>query len=164
MSFTSLTLLMTAVLVGYLALVSPLIGKRSYDRLARSRDQDPTLYRRTNVLWGAELWTLAAVALLIVVVEPSLDTADIGLVIKEPLSDTLGTVVGFLCAAAVGTFVISRLAAKGKPVPGQQTISHLLPRTSAERWYAAGLSVTAASPRRSSTEDCSSRSARARSV
>ncbi|GII29026.1 CPBP family intramembrane glutamic endopeptidase [Planotetraspora mira] len=143
MSFTPLTLALSAVLVCYLAVASPLLGKRAYDRLARTRDQDPLVYRRMNTLWCAELFAMAAVALLIVAVEPSLDAADIGLVIKEPPSDTLGTVVGFLSASAVGMFVFWRLAAKGKPIPGQQAFAHLLPRTAVERWYAAGLSVTA---------------------
>ncbi|WP_433372835.1 CPBP family intramembrane glutamic endopeptidase [Streptosporangium sp. CA-115845] len=138
-----LTLVLTVVLVGYLAAATPLLGKHTYDRLARTRDQDPMAYRRMVTVWSAELWMLAAVALLIVAVEPNLDAADIGLVITEPLDDTLGTIVGFLVAAAVGLLVFKRLAAKGKPVPGQQAFNHLLPRTTVERWYAAGLSVTA---------------------
>jgi uncharacterized protein len=143
MSFTPLTLVLSAALVGYLAFVSPLLGRRSYDRLARFRDQDPMVYRRMCTLWCAELWALAAVALLIVAVEPGLDAAGIGLVIKAPPSDTLGTIAGFLVAAAAGVFVLRRLAARGKSIPGQQAITHLLPRTMAERWYATGLSVTA---------------------
>ncbi|MGV9771264.1 CPBP family intramembrane glutamic endopeptidase [Streptosporangium sp. NPDC003464] len=143
MSFTPLSLVLTAVLIGYLAVVSPLLGKRTYDRLARTRDQDPTAYRRMFTLWSAELWALAAVALLIVAVEPGLDAAGVGLAIKEPLDDTLGTVAGFLVAATAGVLVLRGLAAKGRPVPGQQAFHHLLPHTPAERWYAAGLSVTA---------------------
>ncbi|MFF5212682.1 CPBP family intramembrane glutamic endopeptidase [Streptosporangium sp. NPDC000396] len=143
MSFTPLSLVLVVVLVGYLAVAAPLIGKRTYDRLARIRDQDPTAYRRMFMLWSGELWVLAAAALLIVAVEPSLDAASIGLVIKEPLSNTLGTIVGFLVAATAGVLVFRWLAAKGKSVPGQQAVHHLLPRTAAERWYAAGLSVTA---------------------
>ncbi|MFD8534008.1 CPBP family intramembrane glutamic endopeptidase [Streptosporangium canum] len=143
MSFTPLTLVLAVVLVGYLAVVSPLLGKRSYDKLARTRDQDPTAYRRMFTFWSAELWVLAAVALLVVAVEPGLDLADIGLVIKESLDTTLGAIVGFLVAAAAVVLVLRRLTAKGKFVPGRQAVSHLLPRTTAERWYAAGLSVTA---------------------
>ncbi|GAA4594612.1 hypothetical protein GCM10023194_62010 [Planotetraspora phitsanulokensis] len=143
MSFTPVTLVLSAALVCHLAVVSPLLGKRSYDRLARTRDQDPTVYRRMSTLWSAELWALAAAALLIVAVEPNLDAAGIGLVIREPPADTLGAVVGFLCAASVGVLVFQRLAAGGKSVPGQQAVAHLLPRTATERWYAAGLSVTA---------------------
>ncbi|OUC97158.1 CPBP family intramembrane glutamic endopeptidase [Streptosporangium minutum] len=149
MSFTPLTLVLAVVLVGYLAVVSPLLGKRSYDKLARTRDQDPTAYRRMFTFWSAELWVLAAVALLVVAVEPGLDAADIGLVIKESLDTTLGAIVGFLVAATAVVLVLRWLTAKGKFVPGKQTapgrqaVSHLLPRTSAERWYAAGLSVTA---------------------
>ncbi|ACZ87449.1 CPBP family intramembrane glutamic endopeptidase [Streptosporangium roseum] len=143
MSFTPLTLVLAVVLVGYLAVASPLLGKRTYDKLARTRDQDPTAYRRMFTLWSAELWALAAAALLIVTVEPGLDAADIGLVIKEVPSEILGTIVGFLVAATVGVLVLRWLAARGKPVPGQQAVHHLLPRTTAERWYAAGLSVTA---------------------
>ena len=138
-----LMLVLTVILVGYLAVASPLLGKRTYDKLARIRDQDPMAYRRMFTFWIAEPWALAAVALLIVAVEPNLDAADIGLVITEPLDDTLGTIAGFLVAAAVGMLVFKWLAAKGKPIPGQQAITHLLPRTAVERWYAAGLSVTA---------------------
>ncbi|WP_031168136.1 CPBP family intramembrane glutamic endopeptidase [Streptosporangium roseum] len=143
MSFTPLTLVLAVVLVGYLAVVSPLLGKRSYDKLARTRDQDPTAYRRMFTFWSAELWALAAVALLVVAVEPGLDAAGIGLVIKEPLDTALGAIVGFLVAATAVVLVFKWLAAQGKFVPGQQAVSHLLPRTTAERWYAAGLSVTA---------------------
>ncbi|MFD8563766.1 CPBP family intramembrane glutamic endopeptidase [Streptosporangium canum] len=143
MSFTPLTLVLAVVLVGYLAVVSPLLGKRSYDKLARTRDQDPRAYRRMFTFWSAELWALAAVALLVVAVEPGLDAAGIGLVIKEPLDTTLGAIVGFLVAATAVVLVFKWLAAKGKFVPSRQAVSHLLPRTPAERWYAAGLSVTA---------------------
>ncbi|MEV4182801.1 CPBP family intramembrane glutamic endopeptidase [Streptosporangium canum] len=149
MSFTPLTLVLAVVLVGYLAVVSPLLGKRSYDKLARTRDQDPMAYRRMFTFWSAELWALAAVALLVVAVEPGLDAAGIGLVIKEPLDTALGAIVGFLVAATAVVLVFKWLAAKGKFVPGRQAapdrqaVSHLLPRTPAERWYAAGLSVTA---------------------
>ncbi|MER5326053.1 CPBP family intramembrane glutamic endopeptidase [Streptosporangium roseum] len=143
MSFTPLTLVLVVVLVGYLAVASPLLGKRAYAKLARTRDQDPTAYRRMFTLWSAELWALAAAALLVVAVEPGLDAADIGLVIKEAPSEILGTIVGFLVAGTVGVLVIRWLAARGKSVPGQQAVHHLLPRTTAERWYAAGLSVTA---------------------
>ncbi|MGW3364947.1 CPBP family intramembrane glutamic endopeptidase [Streptosporangium canum] len=143
MSFTPLTLVLAVVLVGYLAVVSPLLGKRSYDKLARTRDQDPRAYRRMFTFWSAELWALAAVALLVVAVEPGLDAAGISLVIKEPLDTTLGAIVGFLVAATAVVLVFKWLAAKGKFVPSRQAVSHLLPRTPAERWYAAGLSVTA---------------------
>lgn len=112
-----MTLVLSAVLVGYLAFVSPLLGRRSYDRLARSRDRDPMAYRRMCTLWCAELWALAAVALLIVAVEPGLDAAGIGLVIKNPPSDALGTIAGFLVAAAIGVFVFRRLAAQESPSP-----------------------------------------------
>ncbi|GAA4558849.1 CPBP family intramembrane glutamic endopeptidase [Planotetraspora kaengkrachanensis] len=143
MSFTPVALVLSAALVCHLTVVSPLLGKRSYDRLARTRAQDPTVYRRMTTLWSAELWALAGAALLIVAVEPSLDAADIGLVVKEPPADTLGAVVGFLGAAAVGALAFRGLAARGKPVPTRQAFAHLLPRTVAEHWYAAGLSVTA---------------------
>ncbi|MEV4525370.1 CPBP family intramembrane glutamic endopeptidase [Streptosporangium sp. NPDC049304] len=138
-----LTLVLTVVLVGYLAVATPLLGKHSYDRLARTRDQDPTAYRRMFTLWSAELWALAAVALLIVAVEPNLDAADIGLVLTEPLDETLGTIASVLVGAAVALLVLRWLAARSKPVPDQRSFNHLLPRTPVERWYAAGLSVTA---------------------
>ncbi|MFF3444055.1 CPBP family intramembrane glutamic endopeptidase [Streptosporangium sp. NPDC002721] len=143
MSFTPLTLFVSAVLVVYLAFVSPLLGKRTYDRLAHSRDRDPMAYRRMCAFWCVELWALAAVALFVVAGEPGLDAADIGLVVKEPPDEILGMIVGFLVTATVGALVLRRLAARGKPVPGQEAVVHLLPRTTAERWYAAGLSVTA---------------------
>ncbi|MFI6453887.1 CPBP family intramembrane glutamic endopeptidase [Streptosporangium amethystogenes] len=138
-----LSLVLTVILIGYLAVASPLLGKRTYDKLARTRDQDPMAYRRMFTLWSAELWALAAVALLIVAVEPNLDATDIGLVITEPLDDTLGTIAGFLVGATAAVLVFRRLAAKGRSIPGQQAVTHLLPRTAVERWYAAGLSVTA---------------------
>ncbi|WP_030912666.1 CPBP family intramembrane glutamic endopeptidase [Streptosporangium amethystogenes] len=138
-----LSLVLTVILIGYLAVASPLLGKRAYDRLGRTRDQDPMLYRRMFTLWSAELWSLAAVALIIVAAEPNLDATDIGLVIPEPLDDTLRMIAYLLVTVVVGMLVLKWLAAKGKPIPGQQNVNHLLPRTAAERWYAAGLSVTA---------------------
>ncbi|MEV4375773.1 CPBP family intramembrane glutamic endopeptidase [Streptosporangium sp. NPDC049644] len=138
-----LALVLAVVLVGYLTVAGPLLGRHTYDKLARTRDQDPTAYRRMVTFWSAELWALAAVALLIVAVEPNLDSTDIGLVIRESPDEALGTIVGFLVAAAAGVLVFRRLAAKGKSLPGQQAVTHLLPRTAVERWYAAGLSVTA---------------------
>lgn len=138
-----LTLTLTIALVGYLVVAGPLLGRYTYDKLARTRETDPMAYRRMITFWNAELWTLAAVALLIVAVEPNLDTADIGLVITGSPDHVLGLIAGFLIAAVAGVFVFRRLAAQGKPIPGQQAVTHLLPRTAAERWYAAGLSVTA---------------------
>ncbi|MFF0574839.1 CPBP family intramembrane glutamic endopeptidase [Streptosporangium saharense] len=143
MSFTPLALGLSAVLVVYLVAVSPLIGKRTYDRLGRIRDQDPTIYRRMIVLWSAELWVLAGVALLIVAIEPSLDLADLGLAISRPPSTTLGMVVGAVLFLTVILFARRWASSRSATPEKQLAAAHLLPRTKAERWYAAGLSVTA---------------------
>lgn len=137
-----MTLAVSAALVAYLVLVSPVLGKRTYDRLAATRDVDPGVYRRMFGLWCTELWLLAAAALAIVAFATDLSLADIGLTVAEPLADTLGTVFGFLLAAAVSTYAFAKLL-KGRPLPGQNAVAHLMPRTNTERWYAAGLSVTA---------------------
>ncbi|MFD0886959.1 CPBP family intramembrane glutamic endopeptidase [Streptosporangium algeriense] len=159
MSFTPLALGLSAVLVVYLAVVSPLTGKRTYDRLGRTRDQDPGAYRRTFTLWSAELWVLAVVALVIVAIEPNLDLADIGLVTDSLSSTGLGTVAGVVLAMTAALFArrwatskaskVAKAAKASSVSPSaqaalqQKAVSHLLPRTAVERWYAAGLSVTA---------------------
>ncbi|MFF4413044.1 CPBP family intramembrane glutamic endopeptidase [Streptosporangium sp. NPDC001559] len=150
MSFTPLALALSVVLIVHLVVVSPLMGKRTYDRLGRTRDQDPGVYRRMLTIWSAELWVLAAMALVIVAIEPNLDLADIGLVINRPAADTLGMVVGAVFMMAVVLFARGWAAARAdktskttRAALQQKAVSHLLPRTRTERWYAAGLSVTA---------------------
>jgi len=137
-----MTLALSLALVAYLLLASPVLGKRAYDRLAAARAADPGVYRRMFGLWCAELWLLAAAALVIVASSPDLGTADLGLALTEPLGDTLGTVSGFLIAAAVSTYVLHKFM-KDRPLPGQDAVVHLMPHTKTEHWYAAGLSVTA---------------------
>ncbi|MEU1736898.1 CPBP family intramembrane glutamic endopeptidase [Streptosporangium sp. NPDC020145] len=150
MSFTPLAFGLSAVLVVYLAVVSPLTGKHTYDRLGRTRDEDPGVYRRMLTIWSAELWAVAAVALVIVAIEPNLDLADIGLVINRPPDTTLGMVVGAVFTMTVVSIARGWAAARGvktskaaQAALQQKAVSHLLPRTRTERWYAAGLSVTA---------------------
>lgn len=126
-----------AALVIYLALVNPWWGTRGYRKLERERSRP--LFTRMMSVWIGELWALAAVSLLLVALSPELDLARIGLVHPGDAA----TLAGMLCSVAVFGGLAILLARKGVAVPGQQVFSALIPRDRTERWYAAGLAISA---------------------
>ncbi|MFF0312424.1 CPBP family intramembrane glutamic endopeptidase [Streptosporangium sp. NPDC004379] len=137
------SLVLAAALVVHLALVSPWLGRRSYARLERERDRDGRILVRMFTAWTAELWALAATALLVVGLSPELDLAGVGFVLPADAETTAGMLVGLTIASAVVVLVTVRMTRAGRPVPGQAAFRAMLPRTPAERRGAVALSVSA---------------------
>ncbi|MFE3454416.1 CPBP family intramembrane glutamic endopeptidase [Nonomuraea sp. NPDC059194] len=131
-----MSVVLFALLVIHLAVVSPLLGRRTYTALRENR----SLYTRMNLAWIAELWAIALVALAIVGLSPDLDVTGIGLVPAEDLSTVLGMVVG-AAVVAVGVGLVLRF--KKVTMPGQAAFEALIPRTASERWLALGLAISA---------------------
>lgn len=134
-------LVLAAALVGYLTVVTPWLGRHTYERLVRDRDRDPGALVRMFRLWIGDTWAITAVALAVVWLTPELDAARIGI--------TLGTnaslVVAMLGGMALTVALVALAARLGRPLPTPSpgAFTALLPRTAAERRYALGLAVTA---------------------
>ncbi|WP_433351470.1 CPBP family intramembrane glutamic endopeptidase [Microtetraspora malaysiensis] len=142
--FSPLAAWLAAPLVAYLLLLTPWLGKRSYDRLVRRRDGDPRALVRMFRHWIAESWALMAVALALAAMSPGVDLADLGLVVPSGGgSQVTGMVVGATLGLVVLTLVFRLRAKSGRDIPGQAAFSAMLPRTTAERWAAAAMAVTA---------------------
>ncbi|SDQ79838.1 CPBP family intramembrane glutamic endopeptidase [Thermostaphylospora chromogena] len=124
-------------LVIHLALVTPWWGTRSYRKLERERSRP--LFIRMMSLWIGELWALAAVSLLLVVLSPELTPARIGLVSPGDSATLTGMIFG---VAVFGGLAIL-MARKGVSMPGQTVFSALVPRDRTERWYALALAISA---------------------
>lgn len=142
-SFSSPGLVLAVALAAYLAFVTPWVGKRQYERLARRRAHDPRVLVRMYRFWIAEEWLWAAVVALILVLSPGARLADLGFTMPGNLDQVAGAVVGMTGAIVVGTLVLRRLARSGRAIPGQAAVAELLPRTSAERWHGLVMAVTA---------------------
>jgi membrane protease YdiL (CAAX protease family) len=143
MNMTSSALCVT--LVAYLAFVSPLLGKRSYDRLKRGREYDSgeKVFIRMFGLWMAELWALAAVALLIVGLSTDLDLKRVGFALPTDPSITAGGLVGLAVTSVVVVLMVRRSITSTGMAPNQAGYEALIPRTPVERWFALAMSVTA---------------------
>jgi membrane protease YdiL (CAAX protease family) len=126
-------------LIGYLAVVAPLLGRRSYERL----EKGITPLSRGLALSIVELWALAAVALLVVGLSPSLDLAGVGIRQPDDPSLTYGIAVALPVAMVPMVFFMRWLVRNGGKVPGSGAYSALLPRTPGQRWLAGGVAVSA---------------------
>ncbi|MEU4700372.1 CPBP family intramembrane glutamic endopeptidase [Nonomuraea dietziae] len=131
-----MSLVLFVALVVHLAVVSPLLGRRTYVALQTDRSR----YTRTFLAWIAELWGMAAVALLIVGLSPDLDLVDLGLTVPTDLSTFLGMITGLVIASVVVALVMRK---SGAAMPGQAAFEALVPRTGGERWMAVAMSVSA---------------------
>ncbi|MFF4771778.1 CPBP family intramembrane glutamic endopeptidase [Microtetraspora fusca] len=142
--FSPLAAWLAVPLVAYLLFVTPWLGKRAYEKLARQRDRDPRALVRMFRSWIAETWALMAVALVLAAMSPGVGLADLGLVAPSGGgSRVTGMVVGATIGLVAVTLVFRRRAKSGRAVPGQAAFSAMLPRTTAERWAAAAMAVTA---------------------
>ncbi|MEV0623724.1 CPBP family intramembrane glutamic endopeptidase [Nonomuraea sp. NPDC050404] len=130
---------LAGILVGYLAIVAPLIGRRA---AARQESERPSP-SRVLPLSIAEQWSMAAVALLVVGLSPSLDLAGVG--IRQPDDPALTYGIAFALPIAMVPLVLFMrwLVRNGGKVPGSDAYSSLLPRTAGERWLAGGAAVSA---------------------
>lgn len=139
---------LAAALVGYLVVVTPSLGKRTYDRLVRDRDRDPGALVRLYRLWIGETWAVTAVALVVAWLTPGLDAARIGLRLDGGTSLIVGALAGLVLGMAISALAARKAPGGGLPFwpsPRATAVAYaaLLPRTSAERWHAVAMSVTA---------------------
>ncbi|WP_067485694.1 CPBP family intramembrane glutamic endopeptidase [Actinomadura hibisca] len=143
--------LVLAVLLAACVLVGePLLGKISYDRLARRRDRDPRALIRTLRLWMASSWTLAGLAMVIVAVSPGVGLADVGLAVAGDPGEVAGTVTGMVTVMVVLGLLLWWAGRSGR-LPGLRRLTErqsagfeaLLPRTPRERWAGLGMAITA---------------------
>lgn len=132
-----------AVLFGYALFVEPLWGKSVHRRLVRRREEDPAALIRTFRLTIGTQWVWMALVLLAVAVAPALPARDLG--VRPPRADPLVfALVGVLALSVLASVFLRRSAARrGAPAPVPDNIAVLLPRTTAERRYAAAVAVTA---------------------
>ncbi|MEV4019342.1 CPBP family intramembrane glutamic endopeptidase [Nonomuraea angiospora] len=139
MSSQLLSWILAGALAGYLAIVAPWAGLRARKR---QEESDVPLSRRL-ALSIAELWALAAVALLVVALSPALTLADVG--VKPPTDPavTYGVAVALPVAMVPVVLFMRWLVKNGGKVPGVDAYSALMPRTPGERWLAGGVAVSA---------------------
>jgi membrane protease YdiL (CAAX protease family) len=132
-----------AVLFVYALFVEPLWGRSVYRRLTRRREDDPAVLVRTFRLTIGTQWAWVALVLLAVAVAPGLPLSDLG--VRLPRADPLVfTLAGALVVALLASAFARRSAARhGTPAPVPEGIAAMLPRTMAERRYAAVVAVTA---------------------
>ncbi|MFI7037940.1 CPBP family intramembrane glutamic endopeptidase [Microbispora rosea] len=142
-SFSTPGLLLAVALTAYLAFVSPWLGRRQYDRLARRRDHEPRTLVRAYRLWIAEEWVWVAVTAVILVLSPGVRLADLGFTMPSHFGEVAPAVAGMSGALVISIVMARQLARSGRTVPGQAAVRELLPRTTAERWHALAMSVTA---------------------
>lgn len=142
-SFSTPGLILAGALAAYLAFAAPVLGKRQYDRLARRRDNEPGALVRAYRLWIAEEWVWVAVTAVILVLSPGVRLADLGFAMPSHFGKVAPAVAGMAGAFVISIVTARRLAGSGRTMPGLEGVRELLPRTSAERWHALAMSVTA---------------------
>ncbi|MDL4772615.1 MULTISPECIES: CPBP family intramembrane glutamic endopeptidase [Thermomonosporaceae] len=141
--FSPLGLALAAPLVAYLVIVESVYGKRSYERLRRTRDHDPRALTRMFTRWIADSWALTGVAAVIVLVSPGVRAADVGLAPPDDMSAVLGMLTGLALMVVITAVLFHLRARSGRAAPGQGAYAAMLPRTRAERGAALAMSVTA---------------------
>lgn len=141
--FSALGLALAVALAAYLAVGESIHGKRSYERLRRTRGTDPKALTRLYARWISGSWAWVAVVGAVLLASPGVAPSDLGLTAPDDLGGALGTVTGIGVAILVSTLALRRWARSGRKVPGQDAFAELLPRTRAERGYALAMAVTA---------------------
>jgi membrane protease YdiL (CAAX protease family) len=132
------------LLAAYLVLGQPVVGSWSARRQHRQhrqggKDARRRRYRRTTILE----WSLAAVALALVLAAPGLDLGDLGLRWPRGSAYTLVGALGFV--VSLGLLAgLRRRVDRGADVLAPAEVGALLPRTAKERRAFAGLALTAA--------------------
>jgi uncharacterized protein len=133
------------IAVGYLGVLAPLQGRRTFQRLQAARPTDPsalvTFYRR-NVI--RKIGWLLPVALALPVV-PGLRPAHLGLAWPhEPSEDhTTGFFLYLVGLILVTGLMYRRMARRGEPIPRPRRLEILVPGTRAERRWAWAVSISA---------------------
>jgi uncharacterized protein len=146
--FGPVATVVAGVLFGYALLVEPWWGRRVHRRLVRGRDADPRVLLRTFRLTIAAQLVWAVLVLVAVVTATDLPARDLGL--RMPAADPLALVLaGVLAVSVLASILVRQASARraaagdGAPPAVPDAIAAMLPRTTAERWYAAAVAVTA---------------------
>lgn len=141
------------VLVLWLLIAEPLLGRRSHRRMLHALDrQEPHARQRFFLQWIWQGWLLVAITAAIEFGVVGWSGAQLGL--RWPKGDAampLGMIVGvaaaMLAGVSLGAVAARRAGAKQNrtttPVAGGQAVLRMLPRTKDERWAFAALAVTA---------------------
>lgn len=130
---------------GYVTGVAPLLGRWKYRRLARARAHDAGAlirFYRVSLLIG---WAWVVLVALVPALAPGVRRGDLGLAWPSGsgASWAFAGTVALLILFGVTALAIRRYVASGRPLPGQNRFSALIPRTSAERRLAGAVTVTA---------------------
>ncbi|TLP66490.1 CPBP family intramembrane glutamic endopeptidase [Microbispora triticiradicis] len=142
-SFTVPSLFLAVPLTAYLTFVSPWLGRRQYDRLARRRADDPRALVRAYRIWIGEEWAWIAVTALILALSPDAGLRDLGFIRPDDFGKVAVMTAGLGGALLAGSLALRHASRSGRAVPGQEAVAALLPRTPAERWHAVAMAVTA---------------------
>ncbi|MFB4311311.1 CPBP family intramembrane glutamic endopeptidase [Actinomadura sp. GTD37] len=140
--FSAFGLVLTVPLIGYV-LVEWLVGKLSYDRMVRDRDRDPKALVRMFRMWIAMAWASALAVLAVLVASPGVAASDLGLALPDEPGRAAGMFIAIAVAAPLVLFFLRRESRKSVPRVAQSAVTEMHPRTSTERWYTLGMSVTA---------------------
>jgi membrane protease YdiL (CAAX protease family) len=136
---------LSLVLVAYLLAGEPVLGRLAYRRMAATRPTNPRALTGFLLLTLAVQWAMAAVVVVVVLGSPGVDRADVG--VAPPRGGAGLATLGFTAAFAVGllasTLTLRRLAAGGRPVPGQAGFAAMLPGNRAERALALAVAASA---------------------
>ncbi|MFV2177204.1 CPBP family intramembrane glutamic endopeptidase [Actinomadura sp. LOL_016] len=133
--FSTLGLVLSVPLLGYVLAEGP-IGKRSYERMLRRREDDPRALTRMYRTWVVLAWASAAAALAVLAVSPGAAPSDLGMSLPADPSTTLGMIVGVAFAMVLVTLLTRRSGVR-------RTVLDMHPRTPAERRWALAMAVTA---------------------
>jgi len=144
--------LASIVLVAWLLLGEPLLGRWSHRRLLAALDAgQPGARRRFYRSWTVMAWALAAVTLLVVLAN-GWSMAELGLRLPKVSGDfSRGFVGGMVGALIAGSAVGVALSRRKRPAPtggaprvaGGDKVLRMLPHERTERWGFAALAVTA---------------------
>ena len=138
-------LLLALLAAAYLLGGEPLFGRRMYRRLQDHRDSDPAALLRFYRQTLAAQLAFLVVPLLALVTDPGLDPEDLGLAWPSgPYRWWALGFTGYLLAVVLGAGLVLRARARrGHRIRGQDAFAAMLPRTPAERRYAAAVAVGA---------------------
>jgi membrane protease YdiL (CAAX protease family) len=133
------------VLLAWLGLAVPFLGRRGYRRLVATGGRKPEARKRWYARTISAGWLFVGVAVIIVAVSPGVSLGDVGVAVPSGwrLWLTAGVTAYVVGALFVGWIRARRRLHSGQPIPGREALTAILPRTPTERRLAFWLAVTA---------------------
>jgi membrane protease YdiL (CAAX protease family) len=143
--FNAAATVLAVAAAAYCAVVSPVLGRRRYARLAAERQRDGRALQRFYRVKLVQQTAMAAAAVAAVTAAPGIGWAGVGLAWPSgPKAAGSLAVAGELVAVALVSGVFFRwLARRGRRVPGQRLFAAMLPRTRDDRWWAFAVAIGA---------------------